>query len=819
MKKLSIRRILIIGTIAITLTVQMVFGTINYVNLLDNYNEEVIAHSHASFNSIKEHFLSKLYSPITILKYTAENVKYTDQSLVELVKYITALEKLYPFFSSVMLLDEDSVLVAQAPYNSDLINSSFINESFSTDRPIGDEVKWSNIYISAKNYRPVITLSMNFGNYLLVSDVDLISLHEDIKYTKDHSVRSISVLDDYGNYIYSDVRKNVEERMHFDNFDEIILNHQDDAPGLLEALDENVIISSRIGENQWGYLVVEMDFSVFRNQLNTYTNLLIMKILLTSIFTFIFIFVLMKRIQKDFGQLSIMSEHIIHNIDEVDPYSFSFKETIKIADDFTEMKSVVQSREEEVNSLNSELENLVIKRTKSLQEEIHERMRVERELIDLNEDLEKRVQDRTLAIEISNHQLEEINAQLEEEIHEHTHTLMALRDREMELEIALQIAKHASLAKGQFVANMSHEIRTPMNGILGMITLMDESPLTDEQSKYVRTIASSAKNLMTIINDILDYSKIESGKLQLIKESVVIRNVVEDVYQIFNTIAREKKLVFSYTISDQVPDSILIDETRLKQILNNLVGNALKFTDEGQVTMHFDVQNRAFLGDSLIIVISDTGRGIFKSDIDIIFDRFEQGRSIRNNKPQGTGLGLAITKMIVELMNGEIKCSSELGKGSNFEVIIPLTFEEVGREIDLEKAEIPKEPIVLDNFKFLLAEDDEASALIVKTILEKRGAFVDHVVNGEEALLRVKNDQFDIILLDINMPLKDGLETASEMRMMNIKSRKGDAIPIIALTAFANLEDKQNCITAGCSMHIAKPIDFNVLLDMIRFYK
>ena len=451
----------------------------------------------------------------------------------------------------------------------------------------------------------------------------------------------------------------------------------------------------------------------------------------------------------------------------------------------------------------------------------------------------------------------------EEDLARHA-TEMELKN--LELENARNSAQEASQAKSEFLASMSHEIRTPMNSILGMADLLAETPLSENQKKYVQTFRSAGENLLKLINDILDISKIEAGYLELVNSNFNLVNLVEKTTGLMSLRAEKKGLEISCYIHPEVNQHLYGDSDRLRQVLVNLLGNAIKFTQEGEVLLEikelYPEKTTGIDGKkdtvTLLFSVKDTGIGISQDKQEAIFEGFTQADSSTTRIYGGTGLGLTISRRLVNLMGGELKVESTLGQGSNFYFTIPFkaargnnaaNTEESSqqekkslqsREIQ-EKARDKKnvwpeepreEPQGPDNgspgavpssspetspLHILLVEDNADNRLLVKAFLKKTSHQLDYAKDGQEALEKFKNNLYDLVLMDIQMPIMDGYTATREIRRWE-KDNGREPVPIIALTAYALEEEVQKALDAGCSAHIAKPVKKNTLLENILHY-
>jgi signal transduction histidine kinase/HPt (histidine-containing phosphotransfer) domain-containing protein len=389
-------------------------------------------------------------------------------------------------------------------------------------------------------------------------------------------------------------------------------------------------------------------------------------------------------------------------------------------------------------------------------------------------------------LDIARRQLEQVNAQLEE--------------RGIELDEARRRAEDATQEKSRFLAMMTHEIRTPMNGVLGMLQLIDDGTLESEKEQFAATARGSAESLLQIIGDILDFSKIEAGHLDIERIPFDLREVAHSVVLLLRPRAAEKGLSLETDLDERIPPAALGDPGRCRQILLNLIGNAIKFTSEGSVTL--SVERQEAMGDDYRFAVSDTGIGISEEAQGRLFQEFAQSDASTTRRYGGTGLGLAISKRLVELMEGRIGLDSVEGSGSTFWFCLPL---EETDQSPIRSDEAGTEEAIV-GARILLADDALANRQVAVAMLGKAGYHIDTVVDGREAVEHGVAGDYDLVLMDLNMPEMDGMTAAAELRARGVRT------PILAMTAHAESELGDLSDFDG---HIGKPVRRGVLLDSV----
>lgn len=391
--------------------------------------------------------------------------------------------------------------------------------------------------------------------------------------------------------------------------------------------------------------------------------------------------------------------------------------------------------------------------------------------------------------------------------------IVVLRKTEEDLKTAKEVAEEASAAKSEFLARMSHEIRTPLNSVLGMLELLKETQLNTDQSRYLSLFSHAGENLKALINDLLDFSKIEAKALTVENISFDIHSTVRSVFEILQIKAEEKGLHFELNVSPDVPRLQWGDPTRLRQILFNLIGNALKFTHEGTVQVSISLQKGA--SENLLIEIQDTGIGIPREKQVDIFSPFFQADPGTTRKYGGTGLGLVISKNLIEIMGGTIEMKSLSGRGTVFRVLLPhrpdltTTLQKKTPPAYIWNSHPPAHP-----YQILLVDDSEDNRVLMFHYLKNLPFECHEAANGQEAVDKFKEHQFDLIFMDMQMPIMNGYK-ATELIRLHERENKIPRTQIIALTATAVVEDLQRAITSGCDTFIVKPVKKSEILGIL----
>jgi signal transduction histidine kinase/CheY-like chemotaxis protein len=471
------------------------------------------------------------------------------------------------------------------------------------------------------------------------------------------------------------------------------------------------------------------------------------------------------------------------------------------------LRSVALQNAKSILLAREQVERTLIQTKEALEEKTKELSRSLTSIRILHGELETRVRERTA-------ELVKANQALNEEIAERKRV-------EVEMQTAILAAETANRTKSEFLANMSHEIRTPLNGIIGLTDLMLGNPLDAEQKAFLETVHGSAENLLTIVSDVLDFSKIEYGKLELDHHTFTLHGLIDGVVALLDFQATKKSLKLASNIDQRLPGDYLGDATRISQVLINLVGNAIKFTERGKVRLEICAANSKPGDDPtilrLLFSVHDSGIGIPADRLDRLFKVFSQVDASTTRRYGGSGLGLAISRKLTELMGGTIAVRSTPDQGSTFSFELPLQLAPPNgspaskvsmRRLSTSTGEPGSRPL----FNILVVEDIPTNQMVARAILKRLGYEADISNNGLEAIRAVKNKEYDLIFMDVHMPEMDGLEATRWIRQMESGGRHKR---IVALTADVLREELDRCLEVGMDEYATKPIKLETLKVII----
>lgn len=770
--------ILIKDFILIFVSMLLVMFTILLINikLMDDIEEHSVAMVEITEKQIK----NTIELPLSLMDgidYFIRDSYTVDSEIV--TDYLEMIIKAYPYFNRIHIMDKDRIILNTVPYNETIIGRTASYEPYYTKVDMGN-FQWSKVYSSSNNNQPTINVSIAIEDYIITAEMNLAELPFDLS-NDDNEISNIAILDQWGTYIISEDFLKVRMKIRYPGFDNIKSAIEN---GNHSILDKGNAEFSYLESMGW-YVVYDVDNNKVYGPIKTIIEFIFILWLVFTIILVCISYRSLRRIRIGIKNLQSITKKIINGDYHVEKMEYVFEEFDNLQDDFVLMSNIIEKRENQIKDINLNLEYIVAERTNELQdltaqleEEIGERIQVEEEITRMNDELDHLVSVRTRQLESSNKEL--------------------LKN--------IRIAEEANEAKSQFLAVMSHEMRTPLNGIIGFIQMLELSNLYDEQKELVTIIRNSSKTLLNLINDVLDLAKYQADKATLENIDFNLEKMISEVVLPFQTLAKQKGLSFDLRFNTDTNIEVNGDPYKLTQVFSNLLSNALKFTSKGNISVDVCVRN---VSSTLMleVKVTDTGIGISDEMKPYLFKPYTQADVAITRKYGGTGLGLAVCKEIVCSMNGNISFESKLNEGTSFSFNICLsrdTSKNNNNETSIETIQVEK-----TNLNILVVDDNEVNRKLLIKFLNRYEINNDIATNGEEAIKRFKENNYNYIFMDCQMPIMDGFEATKIIRSLDVSNN----IKIIAMTAYATESDRKKCLDAGMDDFLTKPIS---LLDVAR---
>lgn len=782
----------IFNLIGIVIAIILAFCIIITVTMRQMAQNNIRIQNEAMLHIVTDQIEDTIQTPVELIRNIKDLI--TDQYPLDgevLTDYLGTIRKSYSYLSEIHIIDKEGRIINTAPFDSSLIGNSVIFEPYYKVGQIGDD-HWSEVYISSNSGAPTISLTITEADYMIVADFNLSELPITLNGGLFDKIQHISVLDQWGTYIVADDYGKVEARFRYEFFDALHLND----PVTGEGINERYNVGYKKIEGLNWYIILEFDNGKSYQNLNGFMLLIFLLWSLMGFTAYLFLRRYFKDVKRELHMLQERAISFLHRATNPDsavseePVELKFLELSHLYDDFSIMMNMILERQTEILTINSNLERLVSERTRNLEEinaqleeEIQEREKAEEEVRSINESLDQQVKNRTQELEFLNGALQR----------------------------SVQVAEQANEAKSRFLSIMSHEMRTPLNGILGFLQILASTTLDMEQEEIVSFINGSSKTLLELINDILEVEKYSAGKMIFDEEVINLKNTFEESFKQYQVLIRNKGLEFAVESTEELDIEVKADPMKLKQLIGNLLNNALKFTSEGRIQVRFKgitEDNRI----NLQIAVSDTGIGIKEEVRQYLFTPYTQADSKIALEFGGTGLGLAICKEIVSYYGGEIYFDSKYGEGTTFYVKLLLAKATVTVGKTEEISTYSRTGTDTDSIykSILVAEDNAINQRLISIYLQKLNIEFMIANNGQEALELLHRKEFDLVLMDCQMPVMDGFEAARRIR-----EEFGYSLKIIAMTAYTSQEDQERCKKSGMDEYLSKPIDLLKLANMI----
>lgn len=782
-KKTSMRNQIILYS-SIVSSIVLIFGLL-IIFLIYRYTQyDMNKHMEAVLVSTRDEISDLIELPLQLFEHVDAFIDkgYQIESM-EVSNYLSTIQESYDYFTDIHLVGYNGVVLNTNAKDRTIIGTSVIYEPyFQNEVRLGREM-WSKVYISEDN-KPSISVTIPKTDYQIIVDIDLDQLRSRISRKGImNELISLDVVDQFGTFIVSDDMMKVERRYQYEGFGEI--------KTLLLGVDQYFQADERVGyvylQQLNGYVILKFD------QNNLYSSIGKMTAIFLALWIFFCLLIIraiysyLGMVGKDLSILQLKTDKLQKgDYTNHEEKTLKFEEFIDLSNKFSVMAKTVELREHEIKSINESLENRIHERTVELQ--------------DLNGLLEEEIQEK----ERYENELQLINMNLDSEVSRRTKELEFLN---LELKRSTEKAIEANEAKSKFLSIMSHEMRTPLNGIIGFVQMLEDENLNEEQKEIFKLIQNSSTILVSLINDLLDLSKYESKKMMFEVVPFNLDKVIQSCIVTFIPIGEAKKIKVKSDIRFDSNRSVYGDPTKITQLIFNLLSNAVKFTHQGYVELraYTSILNGIL---TLKLEVEDTGIGIKEEYKDNLFKPFSQGDLSISKRFGGSGLGLIICKEIVQHYNGSIEYESEYAKGTKFSVQLEfkVASEKVTNNIEIIDKKMVRDSVVT---KVLVAEDNEINQKVMKKYLTKNNIDFDVAINGREAVELATANKYDLICMDCQMPEMDGYEATKIIR------ESGILVPIIAMTAFTSMEDKNQCFEAGMNGFLSKPIDFRELANYL----